>query len=55
MSDITLRAYRVWDLPIRWFHWINFPPRKLRSWIKVKMRKWRAADRERHKLFEKAQ
>ena len=19
-----LRAYRVWDLPTRWFHWINF-------------------------------
>lgn len=20
----TLREYRVWDLPTRWFHWINF-------------------------------
>lgn len=24
MPDITLQAYRVWDAPTRWFHWINF-------------------------------
>jgi len=24
MSRPSLRAYRVWDLPTRWFHWINF-------------------------------
>ena len=24
MPDITLQAYRVWDIPTRWFHWINF-------------------------------
>ena len=23
MSDTTLQSYRVWDLPTRWFHWIN--------------------------------
>ncbi len=24
MPDGSLNAYKVWDLPIRWFHWINF-------------------------------
>ena len=24
MSVTSLQAYRVWDLPTRWFHWINF-------------------------------
>jgi Ni/Fe-hydrogenase 1 B-type cytochrome subunit len=24
MPDITFQAYRVWDIPTRWFHWINF-------------------------------
>ena len=24
MSPRTLQSYRVWDLPTRWFHWINF-------------------------------
>jgi Ni/Fe-hydrogenase 1 B-type cytochrome subunit len=24
MPATTLQAYRVWDMPTRWFHWINF-------------------------------
>jgi cytochrome b len=24
MAVPTLRSYQVWDLPTRWFHWINF-------------------------------
>jgi len=24
MSGRSLQSYSVWDLPTRWFHWINF-------------------------------